>query len=177
MTTLSRSTSVLILVLAAGTAQAQSAPAKSAHAHGGEHAAQPAQSELPSDAAAAVAAVDRFGQALKVADFKTVEALLAPDVLILESGGAERSREEYLSHHAISDAAFLKDAHSQLLRRTARRDGDTVWIGSESELHAKKDGKPLTLRSTETMVLRQTGDDWRIVHIHWSSRPKKQEMP
>ena len=34
-------------------------------------------------------------------------------------------------------------------------------------------GKALSLLSTESMVLRKTGADWRIVHIHWSSRPKK----
>lgn len=129
--------------------------------------------DVPVPAQSAVEAAERFSAALKAGDTKSLEALLAPDVLILESGGAERSRQEYLSHHAISDAAFLKDASSQLLRRTARRDGDVVWIGSESELHAKKDGKPLTLLSTETMVLRRSGGDWRIVHIHWSSRPKK----
>lgn len=141
------------------------------------HAPKPAQAahelDVPLNAQTAVATAERFGRALKSGDMQNVEALLASDVLILESGGAERSRQEYLSHHAISDAAFLKDSHTQLLRRTARRDGDTVWIGSESEMHAMEDGKPLTLLSTETMVLHGSGDDWRIVHIHWSSRPKK----
>ena len=67
----------------------------------------------------------------------------------------------------------VKGSHHQLKRRIARSAGDLAWIGSESELHASKDGKPVTLLSTETMVLRKTGADWRIVHIHWSSRPKK----
>ncbi len=34
------------------------------------------------------------------------------------------------------------------------------------------DPKPTTLLNTETVVLKDTGADWRIVHIHWSSRPK-----
>ncbi len=160
----------LALVLST-SAQAQSKTAP--HAHAPKPAPAAPALDVPAPAKTAVETAERFGRALKAGDMKGVEALLAPDVLILESGGAERSRQEYLSHHAISDAAFLKDTHSQLLRRTARRNGDTVWIGSESELHAKKDGKPLTLLSTETMVLQRTGDDWRIVHIHWSSRPKK----
>lgn len=164
--------SAFALALGSGTAvHAQSTTAPHAHAPKSAQAA-PAL-DVPAPAQSAAETAERFNRALKAGDMKGVEALLAPDVLILESGGAERSRQEYLSHHAISDAAFLKDTHSQLLRRTARRDGDTVWIGSESELHASKDGKPLTLLSTETMILRQTGDDWRIVHIHWSSRPKK----
>ncbi|MDQ3056722.1 MAG: nuclear transport factor 2 family protein, partial [Pseudomonadota bacterium] len=96
-----------------------------------------------------------------------------PNALILETGGAERSRDEYMGHHAISDAQFLKGTHSQVKQRRARISGDLAWVGTESELHASKDGKPLTLLSTETMVLKKTDADWRIVHIHWSSRPKK----
>lgn len=150
------------------TATAQSTP-PGAHAH-------PAATSVPAiDALAqpAVAVVDRFGQALSAGDFATVETLLDPSVLILESGGAERSRDEYLGHHAKSDAKFLAGTHKQLVQRKASVSGELAWVGSESELHASKDGKPLTLLSTETMVLKNTPEGWRIVHIHWSSRPKR----
>ena len=163
----------LVLVIGLGsavTAEAQTKPA--AHAHHPQPTAI-APMDVPATAIPAVAVVERFGKALATADFKTVESLLDADVLILETGGAERSRQEYLGHHAISDAQFLKGTHSQLQRRRARIAGDLAWVGSESELHATKDGKPMTLLSTETMVLEKTGADWRIVHIHWSSRPKK----
>lgn len=121
----------------------------------------------------AMAVVEQFSAALRADDLKRAGALLADDVLILESGGAERSRAEYLGGHAIHDAAFLKTADVQLRQRTTRVDGDTAWVGTESELHATQDGKAMTLLSTETMVLKRTGANWRIVHIHWSSRPKK----
>lgn len=66
-------------------------------------------------------------------------SLLDADVLILETGGAERSRDEYIGHHAISDAQFLKGTHNQIKRRTARIDGGLVaWVGTESELHATR---------------------------------------
>ena len=61
----------------------------------------------------------------------------------------------------------------QLKQRTAQATGDLAWVGSESELHATKDGKPLTVLSTETMVLKLGKAGWRIVHIHWSSRTKR----
>ncbi|HEU4773172.1 MAG TPA: nuclear transport factor 2 family protein [Lysobacter sp.] len=166
------SLAVALALACAATATAQTPPADQ-HAHHPAPLADAAAIDISEEAAPAVAIADQFGQALAAGDFETVETLLAPDVLILESGGAERSREEYLSHHAISDAKFLKDAHHQLLRRRAQVAGDLVWIGSESELHTTKDGKPLTLLSTETMVLRNTPDGWRIAHIHWSSRPKR----
>lgn len=162
----------VVLALACVASASAQTPASGQHAHHPAPATTPAI-DVPEDAAPAVAIAEQFGEALAAGNFDTVETLLAPDVLILESGGAERSREEYLSHHAISDAKFLKDAHHQLLRRRAQVAGDLVWIGSESELHTTKDGKPLTLLSTETMVLRDTPEGWRIAHIHWSSRPKR----
>lgn len=153
---------------------AQTAPPKAPRTHShAMHAMDAPALDVAAEANAAVAVVDTFSKALASADFKTVETALDPAVIILESGGAERSREEYLGHHAIADAAFLGGAHVALQRRIARVDGDMAWVASESELHATKDGKPMTLLSTETMVLHKTADGWRIVHIHWSSRPKK----
>lgn len=138
-----------------------------------EHAPAAAETRINAQAQPVVAVVDQFTQALQAANFDQIRALLAEDVLILESGGAERSREEYFGHHAIADAAFLQGAHVQVKQRTARVEGELAWVGTESELHTTKDGKPMALLSTETMVLKKTGGDWRIVHIHWSSRPKK----
>jgi ketosteroid isomerase-like protein len=128
---------------------------------------------VPAEARPAVDVVERFSAALKAGDLEQAGALLAPDVLILESGGAERSRDEYLAIHARSDAAFLKDARMQLAHRTARVRGDLAWVGSESELRATGKRGPVTLLSTETMVLERSPEGWRIVHIHWSSQPKK----
>jgi ketosteroid isomerase-like protein len=161
---------VFVLPVAAQTAAPE---VPHAHAHA-THAMNAPALDIPANAEAAVAVVDGFSKALASTDFKTVEAALDPAVIILESGGAERSREEYLGHHAIADAAFLGGAHVALQQRTARVNGDTAWVASESELHATEDGKPMTLLSTETMVLHKTADGWRIVHIHWSSRPKKE---
>ena len=154
------------LLLAAGLAFA-AAPA----AHEGSAAGR-AEILVGPGAEAAVVVVDEFSAALQAADLARVEALLNPDVLVLESGGAERSRAEYFLEHAGADAAFLKGATVKLLRRVARADADLAWVGSESEIHASRDGKALLLLSSETMVLRRADGAWRIVHIHWSSRPK-----
>ncbi len=160
------------LLSATAFANAQEAPKPHSHSHAASAADEGSSQQVSEQAHAAVETVDRFSAALKAGDLKTVESLLDAEVLIIESGGAERSRQEYLSHHASSDAKFLKDAHVQLLHRTAKRGGDLVWVGSESEIHMQKDGKPFTLLSAESMVLKEVGGSWRIVHIHWSSRPK-----
>lgn len=154
---------------------AQTQPASTDHAHAADPSAASSTIDVVAGSEAAVAVIDAFGKALAAADFKTVEALLDPAVIILETGGAERSRDEYLGHHARSDAKFLAGSHFGLGRRIARIDGNTVWVASEGELHANRDDKPMTLLNTETMVLNNTPAGWKIVHIHWSSRPKKQQ--
>lgn len=143
-------------------------------AHGPEARAKTAASSPVDDRAKPVVEViEQFSVALQAGDLERAGKLLADDVLILESGGAENSREEYLGGHAIHDAAFLKESHVVVTRRTARVEGPLAWVGTESELHTTKEGKPMSLLSTETMVLKQTATGWRIVHIHWSSRPKR----
>ena len=141
-----------------------------AHAHDAERATPAIQ--VPEDARAAVEAIDRFSAALQRGDLASAGAELDPNVLILEGGGAERSAREYLGGHAKGDAAFLKQAHVQLLRRRASVHGDLAWVTSESELHVSRDGKPATVLSAETMLVRRHEEGWRIVHIHWSSRTK-----
>lgn len=122
------------------------------------HDASP-ELDVSESAEAAAAAVDRFSAALSAGDFDEVRALLDPDVIILESGGAEHSAAEYLGGHAKADAEFLKGAQHILKRRVGRASDGLAWIASESEP-----------ASTETMVLRSGEDGWKIVHIHWSSR-------
>jgi ketosteroid isomerase-like protein len=118
----------------------------------------------------AVAAVERFSAALSSAALDTAAAELDASVLILESGGVERSRDEYLGGHAKHDAEFLKAAHITLKHRTAQASGDLAFVASESEIHAMKGKDMLMIASTETMVLRKSAAGWKIVHIHWSSR-------
>ena len=144
------------------------------HAHGATAKHVPAGPVLniPAKAQPAVAAVERFSTALVAGQLDAAGAELDPNVLILESGGAERSAAEYLGGHAKGDAAFLKTAHIQLVRRTAQVSGELAWVASESELHLSKDGKPVTVLSTETMLVQRSDAGWKIVHIHWSSRTK-----
>ncbi|MBS3958110.1 MAG: nuclear transport factor 2 family protein [Lysobacteraceae bacterium] len=170
MHTFTRSAGVLMLaaapILATAHENAPHAPAALATAR--------AQHVAPA-ASTPEATVEAFAQALRRGDTATLRSLLAPDVLILEGGGAERSAEEYLGGHAVSDAAFLKDAHIQQTARTVKTEGNLAWVATESELHVERDGQPVTLSSAETMLLQKIDGAWRIVHIHWSSARRAQK--
>ena len=121
----------------------------------------------------AVKVVDAFSAAVKAVKLDVAQKLLDPQVLILESGGSERSRDEYMGDHAIADAAFLQNAEQQLRYRQAQAEGNFAWVATESTLNKMENGKKSVLLSTETMLLKKTAQGWRIVHIHWSSRPKR----
>jgi ketosteroid isomerase-like protein len=131
------------------------------------------EATLPENADAAVAVVDRFQAALIAGDFGTVGALLDPEVVILESGGAEYSAAEYLAAHAKSDAEFLQSAQVEPGRRTARVSGDLAWIASLTEIEIEHEGEPVEIDGAESMILRQGPSGWKIVHIHWSSHARR----
>lgn len=143
------------------------------HDHSAHQAAAAPVITVPAAAKDAVATVERFSTALATGRLDDAGKELAADVLILESGGAERSAAEYLGGHAKGDATFLKGVHIQLTRRSAKVSGDLVWVATESEMHYSQDGKPVTTLSTETMLVQRISGAWKIVHIHWSSRVKK----
>lgn len=125
---------------------------------------------MSSEALEAAKVVDAFHAALARGDGAAAAALLAEEALIYEGGHAERSKAEYASHHAGADAAYAAAVSSTLTHRSGFADGRLAWIASESRTTGKYKDKPVDRVTTETMVLRQTSDGWRIVHIHWSSR-------
>ena len=136
------------------------------HAHGHDHAA----GSVAAEAAGAAAAVDAFHAALKAGDTAAALTFLAPEVMIFEEGYAERSRDEYASHHLGSDAAFAAASESMVERRSGWADGDIAWITSEGRTTGQFNNRPVDRLTTETMVLKRHADGWRIHHIHWSSR-------
>lgn len=155
------------LALALSLAVLSAAPALAQdHTHGHHHAA----GSLAPEAADAATVVDAFHAALKSGDTAGALAFLAPDVMIFEQGGAERSRDEYASHHLGSDAAFAAASEAAVARRSGWADGDVAWIASEGRTTGQFNGRAVDRLTTETMVLKRHAEGWRIHHIHWSSR-------
>lgn len=155
------------LALAVSIAMLSATPAMSQE-HPADHAVQ--SPGLPAEAAPATAVVDAFHAALAAGDTDGALAMLSPDVVILEEGGAERSRDEYAGHHLPADAAFAAATTGEVTRRTGAVVGDVAWIISEGRTTGSYSGRDIDRLTTETMVLVRHGDDWLIHHIHWSSR-------
>lgn len=149
------------------------APAKEAHAGMAMPGMNMKTTAEPSTASPQ-AAVDAFQAALKSGDAKAVERWLAPDVVIYEGGGAQRSRAEYIGQHLAGDIAFMKKAQIEILKRSSGGDNETAWVTTESRIRGKSSkGNPMDVASTETALLRKTTEGWRIFHLHWSSQDYK----
>lgn len=144
--------------------------ATSAFAQDHAHAHTPAAGTVAVEAADAARTVDAFHAALKAGNTAAALALMAPDVMIFEEGGAERSRDEYASHHLGSDAAFAAASEATVARRSGWADGDVAWVTSEGRTTGQFNGRAVDRLTTETMVLKRHADGWRVHHVHWSSR-------
>lgn len=116
-------------------------------------------------------AVDAFTAALRSGDTEAVSRLMAADVVIAESGEAERSYAEYAAHHLPADIAFTAAVTFTPQDRKVITAGDMATVISQSQVRGVFHGRAIHSNSMETMVLRWTDGAWRIVHIHWSSSP------
>lgn len=118
----------------------------------------------------AVAAVVRaFHDALARGDSLAALELLAPDALILESGGLE-TRDDYRGHHLPGDIAFARAVASERKPPTVVVAGDVAWVVGTSRATGTYRERAVNSAGAELMVLTRTGDGWRIRAIHWSSR-------
>lgn len=144
-----------------------------AAAHPGAPDPHPEPRSIPTSSSANVATpeatVSAFHGALTRGDTTEVLSLLAEDALIFESGGVERSRSEYASHHLASDAEFSAAVQRTMIEQNSGGSGDIAWVTSVESVVGTFRGRPINSRSVETMLLRRIAGNWRIVHIHWSS--------
>lgn len=124
-------------------------------------------------AASPTETLTQFHEALATGKSEQASALLSPAIQIYESGYVERSRDEYVGHHLKSDIDFAKATKNKILKQSERVDGKLAVVMQESETTGSYKGKPVHLFGTETALLEQQGDNWVIVHIHWSSRKAK----
>jgi ketosteroid isomerase-like protein len=117
----------------------------------------------------AMAAVAAYHHALATQDSVAAVALLADDVVVLESGYFE-TRDEYLGHHLGADMEFAGQVASERQAGEAVVEGDVAWISSTSTMEGEFRGREIRSAGVETMVLSRIDGAWRIRAIHWSSR-------
>ena len=125
------------------------------------------------DSSAVAATVERFHSAIEAGDSVAALALLADDVVILESGALE-SRNDYRAHHLAADIAFARAVPSRRGAMAVQVRGDVAWVTGTSASQGQYRGRPVNSTGAELVVLsRDTAGGWKIRAIHWSSRSTK----
>ncbi len=125
------------------------------------------------DSVAATRTVESFREALARGDSTGALALLAPDVIILESGEMQRF-DDYRSHHLGADIAFARAVPSTHTLVSLRVEGNTSWVTSTSATQGQFNGRAVNSAGAELIVLTRgaRGGAWRIRAVHWSSHRK-----
>lgn len=113
--------------------------------------------------------VAAFHAALARNDQEGALALLAPEVIVFESGGAEMSRDEYRAQHLGADAEFSKSTTREVVDQKTGEAGEAAWVLTRTRTSGSFRGRSVRAEGVETMLLRRSPEGWRIVHIHWSS--------
>jgi uncharacterized protein (TIGR02246 family) len=121
------------------------------------------------DSAAVAGVVERYHRALAEGDSAAALALLAEDVVIVESGSIE-SKGEYRSHHLSADMAFAREVKGTRSPVRVAVRGDAAWTSATSTTRGKYRSRSVNSSGAELMVLTRTVDGWTIRAIHWSSR-------
>ena len=125
----------------------------------------------------ALATADAFVDAISRGDRAAARALLLTDLVIFESGGAERSADEYSEHHLPADIEFMAGMKREIQSRQVGGDGTTGWVATKARIRGQYQGKSVDLDSTETVILTLTTAGWRIAHMHWSSSAHRAPLP
>lgn len=125
------------------------------------------------DSADVAGVIAAFHRALAEGDSSAALALLAPDVVILESGGAE-TREEYRGHHLPADIASARAVPSRRHALKVTVQGDAAWVSSTSTVQGRFRDREINSSGAELVVLsRSASGKWLIRAIHWSSRARR----
>jgi ketosteroid isomerase-like protein len=114
--------------------------------------------------------VDAFHAALRNKDTAGALSLLDRGLVVFEFGTADPTVEAYALRHLPFDMDVAVATRWKLETRKLGGEGGERWVLSTYRVTGSQpDGKPIDLAMLETVILRRSGDAFRIVHFHWST--------
>jgi ketosteroid isomerase-like protein len=129
-----------------------------------------------SSAGSPLAVTKSYFEAMDASDLDAAEALFATSSSIFETGGVEGSWSEYRSHHLGPEIDAIKVFSTELgdAEHSSSEDGSMAFVAWPIQYHIElQDGRKIDSNGTVTFVLTHENDDYRIRHLHWSSRRKQ----
>ena len=115
-------------------------------------------------------AVDAFHTALRNKNTAAALSLLDRGLVVYEFGGVDPTVEAYAFRHLPFDMDLAVATQWKLETRRVGGEGNERWVLSTYRVTGKQaDGTPIDQTTLETVILRRTGELFRIVHFHWST--------
>lgn len=124
------------------------------------------------DVEAAEAVLRQYKAALERLDLKGVDALFAPQNVVVESGKVEGSYADYLAHHIGPELGHFKSFKFSDYKVDTRLEGD-IAVATETYRYTivlKDKPEPIERQAAATTVLKKIDGHWRIIASHNSSR-------
>jgi ketosteroid isomerase-like protein len=129
--------------------------------------------------------VDAFHGAMRAQDTAGALSLLDRGLVVYEFGGVDPTVEAYALNHLPFDMDAAAATQWKLESRRSGGEGNERWVLSTYRVTGKQsDGTPIDQTTLETVILRRSGAQFRIVHFHWSTsdpayqaRAQKQRPP
>ncbi len=116
-----------------------------------------------------------YFEAMNRKDLDAAEVLFAESSSIFETGGVEGDWAHYRAHHigAELDAFEVFETTLGEPEEELSAGGTMAFVAWPLEYHIElRDGREIDSRGTVTFVLVRSEGQFRIRHLHWSSRKK-----
>lgn len=155
--------------------QAEAAKKKARHAT----AAAPAVKESPAAVPVQppIDFADAFHEAMRLRDRTKVLSMLAPDLVVFETGYLQATRDDYVKSNLDDDTAFASATVYRPLSRGVIGSGDSMTVLTKASIQGVVGGQSIDLVQSETMILRRIQATWEIVHLHWSAHTRQADEP
>lgn len=115
-------------------------------------------------------AVDAFHAALRNKDTAGALSLLDRGLVVYEFGAVDSTVEAYAFRHLPFDMDLAVATQWKLETRRVGGEGNERWVLSTYRVMGmQSDGTPIDQTTLETAILRRSGGQFRIVHLHWST--------
>lgn len=110
-----------------------------------------------------------FKAALAEGDSTAALSRLHPELVVFEGGHAE-TLDEYRAGHLAADMEFAGSVEFETTRADVLLHPHTaLWLSAYTTRGTFR-GRAIDARGVESMVLVPVDGEWKILHIHWSSR-------
>lgn len=114
--------------------------------------------------------VDAFHAALRNKDTAGALSLLDRGLVVYEFGAVDPTVEAYAFSHLPFDMDVAVATQWKLETRRTGGEGGLRWVLSTYRVTGRQsDGTAIDQTTLETVILRRSGERFRIVHFHWST--------